>query len=207
MSFAGMIANLRTTDVHPPLYFSVLWATVHVFGSGEMAVRLPSIIAGGLVVPMLYLLGKEAYDQRTGVVAAAVGSVAPIMVWYSQEARMYALLMLFGVIALWAQVRIFNRGGRFVWVIYAVASIALVWTQYFGALQVVVQQLAFVYVMWSRYRRGEPVREMVIGWAVTLSAVVVWLAPLVPFAHQQFVVNQTGGQGFRRAPAGRNATR
>ena len=206
MSFAGMISNLRTTDVHPPLYFSVLWATVHVFGSGEMAVRLPSIIAGALVVPMLYLLGKEAYDQRTGVVAAAVGSVAPIMVWYSQEARMYALLMLFGVIALWAQVRIFNRGGRFVWVIYAVASIALVWTQYFGALQVVVQQLAFVYVMWSRYRRGEPVREMVIGWAVTLFAVVVWLAPLVPFAHQQFVVNQTGGKGFGGPQQVGNAT-
>jgi uncharacterized membrane protein len=206
MSFAGMISNLRTTDVHPPLYFSVLWATVHVFGSGEMAVRLPSIIAGALVVPMLYLLGKEAYDQRTGVVAAAVGSVAPIMVWYSQEARMYALLMLFGVIALWAQVRICKRGGRLPWVIYAVASIALVWTQYFGALQIVVQQLAFLGVMWSRYRRGEPVRELMIGWAVTLFAIIVWLAPLVPFAHQQFVVNQTGGKGFGGPQQVGNAT-
>ena len=206
MSFAGMIANLRMTDVHPPLYFSVLWVWVRLFGSGELAVRMPSIIAGALVVPMLYVLGKEAYDRRTGLVAAAIGSVAPIMVWYSQEARMYAFLMLFGVIALWAQVRILNRGGRLVWVIYAVASIALVWTQYFGALQVVVQQLAFLYFIWARHRRGEPVRGLVIGWAVTLAAIIIWLAPLLPFAYQQFHVNQTAGKGFGGPQQVGNAT-
>jgi uncharacterized membrane protein len=206
MSFAGMISNLRMTDVHPPLYFSVLWVSVRWLGSGELAVRLPSIIAGSLVVPMLYVLGKEAYDRRTGAVAAAVGSVAPIMVWYSQEARMYAFLMLFGLIALWAQVRILNRGGRLVWAIYAVASIALVWTQYFGALQVVVQQLAFLYFIWARHRRGEPVRGLVIGWAVTLAAIIIWLAPLLPFAYQQFHVNQTAGKGFGGPQQVGNAT-
>ena len=183
-----------------------LWVSVRWLGSGELAVRLPSILAGALVVPMLYALGKEAYDRRTGVVAAAVGSVAPIMVWYSQEARMYAFLMLFGVIALWAQVRILNRGGRLVWVIYAVASIALVWTQYFGALQIVVQQLAFAYFIWARRRRGEPVRGLVIGWAVTLAAIIIWLAPLVPFAYQQFHVNQTAGKGFGGPQQVGNAT-
>ncbi|HVX20963.1 MAG TPA: glycosyltransferase family 39 protein [Acidimicrobiales bacterium] len=196
MSFAGMIHNLRTTDVHPPLYFSVLWATVHWFGSGELAVRVPSIVAGTLVVPMLYLLGREAYDRRTGVVAALVGSVAPILVWYSQEARMYALLTLFGVVAIWAQVRILRRGGRLVWVVYAAASVAMVWTQYFGVLQVVVQQVVFLWAVVTRHRRGEPVRGLVTGWAVTAAAIVVWLAPLLPFAYQQYMVNQTAGKGF-----------
>jgi uncharacterized membrane protein/O-antigen/teichoic acid export membrane protein len=196
MPFGAMIQNLRATDVHPPLYFSILWVTVRWLGSGETAVRLPSIIAGTLVVPMLYLLGREAYDRRTGAIAAVVGSLSPIMVWYSQEARMYALLMLFGVIAMWAQVRIVRRGGRWPWAIYAVASIAMVWTQYFGFLQVVVQQLAFLYIIWSRHRRGEPVRSLVVGWGVATVAIAVWLAPLLPFAHQQFMVNQTAGKGF-----------
>ena len=196
MPFGAMIQNLRMTDVHPPLYFSVLWVAVRWLGSGETAVRLPSIIAGTLVIPVLYLLGREAYDRRTGAVAAAAGAVSPIMVWYSQEARMYALLMLFGVIAMWAQVRIVRRGGRWPWVVYALASIAMVWTQYFGMLQVVVQQLAFVAIIWSRYRKGQPVRPLVVGWVVTALAIGVWLAPLLPFAHQQFMVNQTAGKGF-----------
>jgi O-antigen/teichoic acid export membrane protein len=196
MSFAGMITNLRTTDVHPPLYFSILWATIRWLGSGEMAVRLPSILAGTLVVPMLYVLGREAYDRRTGLVAAAAGSVAPIMVWYSQEARMYALLMLFGVIAMWAQLRILRQGGRLPWIIYTLASVGLVWSQYFGGLQVVVQQLAFLWVMVRRYRSGRPIQGLVIGWVVSALTMVVLLAPLVPFAYQQFMVNQTGGKGF-----------
>ncbi|MFZ0251167.1 MAG: glycosyltransferase family 39 protein [Acidimicrobiales bacterium] len=196
LPFAQMITTLRTADVHPPLYFSVLWVTIRCFGSGQLAVRLPSIIAGALVVPMLFVLGREVYDRRTGVIAAALGSLAPIMIWYSQEARMYALLMLFGVLALWAQVRIFRGGGRLAWLLYALASVALVWTQYFGAFQVVVQQLAFAFACYSKLRRGEPVRQLVVPWVISSLAIAACLAPLLPFAYQQYVVNQTGGKGF-----------
>ena len=196
MSYSGMLNNLRTTDVHPPLYFTVLWGTIRWLGSGEMAVRLPSIIAGSLVIPALYGLAKEAYDRRTGIVAAVIGVAAPIMVWYSQEARMYSMMMLFGLIALWAQVRIFKRGGRLSWVVYSLATIALVWTQYFGLLQVMVQQAAFVGTLWWRYRRRDDVKSLAIGWSVSSIVILVALAPLVPFAHQQFIVNQTAGRGF-----------
>jgi uncharacterized membrane protein len=196
LPFGGMIDTLRTADVHPPLYFSMLWVTIRVIGSGPLAVRIPSIVAGSLVIPMMYVLGREAYDRRTGTLAALAGSVAPIMVWYSQEARMYALLMLFGVIALWAQLRILRGGGRGLWVIYALSSAALVWTQYFGAFQVVVQQFAFLYVIYTRHRRGRPVRELVMAWAITALVIAVLVAPLLPFAYQQFMVNQTAGKGF-----------
>ena len=49
----------------------MLWLTVKAFGDGELAVRIPSIIAGTLVIPALYLLGRELYDRRTGLVAAS----------------------------------------------------------------------------------------------------------------------------------------
>jgi Dolichyl-phosphate-mannose-protein mannosyltransferase len=197
MPFHAMINTLRTTDVHPPLYFAIVWETIRVFGSGPLAVRLPSIVAGALVVPMLYLLGKEAYDRRTGIVASLAGVVAPFMVWYSQEARMYSLMMLLGVVAMWAQIRILRRGGNaFVWSLYALASVALVWTQYFGLLQVIVQQAAFAAVVYGRRRRHDPRASLLAGWLITGAAIAVALAPLVPFAHQQFIVNQTAGRGF-----------
>ena len=61
--------------------------------------RLPSIIAGTLAIPALYLLGRELYDRRTGLVAAAFGAASPLLIWYSQEARMYAFVELFGLLA------------------------------------------------------------------------------------------------------------
>ncbi len=200
LSFGGMIRDLRTTDVHPPLYFSILWVTIRAFGTSQLAVRVPSIVAGVLTIPALYALGKEAYGRRTGTVAAVVAVVAPILVWYSQEARMYSMLALFGLVAMWAQVRILKRGpqdaGRMVWVVYTAATIAMCWTQYFGLLQLAVQQLAFAWMAVVRVRRGQPVRRFVVAWLVSLAVTMVALAPLLAFAYHQFLVNQNAGKGF-----------
>ena len=76
-----------------------------VFGTAKLAVRLPSLIAGTLVIPALYELGRELYDRRTGLIAAAFGAVSPLLIWYSQEARMYAFVTLFGLLALLTQLR------------------------------------------------------------------------------------------------------
>src|SRR5690242_12863766 len=61
MSLGDMLGNLRATDNHPPLYFLILWATVRVFGSGQLAVHLPTIVAGTLLVPAVYLTGSELF--------------------------------------------------------------------------------------------------------------------------------------------------
>ena len=52
------------------------------------------------MIPALYQLGRELYDRRTGLIAAAFGAVSPLLVWYSQEVRMYAFVTLFGLLAL-----------------------------------------------------------------------------------------------------------
>ncbi len=110
---------------------------------------------------------------------------------------MYAMMALFGLVAMWAQVRILRgRGGAPTWAAYAAASIALPWTQYFGLLQVAFQQVVFAGAVWRRWRRGELVRSFVLGWVLSALAIAVWLVPLLPFAYQQYVVNQTAGKGF-----------
>ena len=72
MSLPAMIANLRETDNHPPLFFMALWAAVRVLRSStEQAVRVPSLIAGTLLIPALFITGRELFDRRTGLLAAA----------------------------------------------------------------------------------------------------------------------------------------
>src|SRR5205807_2609029 len=61
-----LFRNLYYGDRQPPLYHLTLWLTIRAFGHGEFAVRLPSLIAGTLVIPVLYELGRELYDRRTG---------------------------------------------------------------------------------------------------------------------------------------------
>lgn len=202
LGYGRMIHTLASTDVHPPLYFTILWGWVRMAGFGDFAVRVPSIVIGVLLIPMVYLLGKEAYDRRSGAVAAVLVAVAPLLVWYSQETRMYMLLMLWGTMALWAQLRCLARGGWFPWTLYAIASIGLMWTQYFGLWQLVFQQLVFVAAILVRWRRARPVRRLVTGWAVTVGAIGVAVVPVVVLAHEQFSVHQATGQAFGVATQG-----
>jgi Dolichyl-phosphate-mannose-protein mannosyltransferase len=186
MSLPDMLDALRTGDVHPPLHHLLLWVTVRIAGAGETAVRLPSLIAGTLLVPALYFAGRELYHRhRVGLLAALVGALSPLAVWYSQEARMYSLFMLLALLAVWMQVRVVRRGRPVDWLLYTLASAALLWTQYFGLLQVLVQQGAFAGVFVYRWRSGVPVGRALIGWAVSALTIVLLCLPLAGLASDQ----------------------
>ncbi|HEU4979168.1 MAG TPA: glycosyltransferase family 39 protein, partial [Solirubrobacteraceae bacterium] len=201
MPYGAMLHRLETTDVHPPLHHSVLWLFIRIFGDGELAVRLPSLIAGALLVPVLYRAGTELYDRRAGLAAAALGAVAPFCVWYSDEARMYAFFMLFAAVALWMQVRAVRRGGAAAWAGYAVASAALLWNQYFSVLLVATQQAAFAYLA-LRPGAGRAERwRLLRGWLGSAALLALLVAPLVPFALHQFDVNEAAGRGFQSVPS------
>ena len=200
MSLTGLLQNLRQTDNHPPLYFLTLWATVRVAGYSELAVHLPSIAAGTLLIPAIFVTGRELFDRRTGLLAAALATVAPLLVWYSQGARMYSLFMLFATLAVWAQVRIVRDGRSRYWVAYAGLTIALLYTHYFSIIPIGIQQLAFAAVAWRRAHRGEPVRGLLIGMWMTWLALALAVAPLAGFVHEQFAHDQAVGTGFGSVP-------
>jgi hypothetical protein len=196
MSYHDMLTNLRTTDVHPPGYFTVLWLWVRAFGFGPLSVRMPSILFGIALVPAMFGLARDLFGRRTALIAAAFTVVAPQAVWYSQEARMYSMFMLLTVLAVWAQVRVLRSGSPLAWLGYSLATAALVYTQYFTTLVIAAQQIVFLAVLVTRRRRRQPVGRLLVGWLLCAIAVAALVAPLVPFAHQQFSTNQSAGRGF-----------
>jgi uncharacterized membrane protein len=201
LSFHDMFENLQFADRHPPLHHVVLWLTVRAFGDGELAVRVPSLIAGTLVIPALYLLGRELYDRRTGLIAAAFGAASPLLIWYAQEARMYAFVTLFGLLALWTQLRVIRNPSAGNWAAYILSTAALLWSHYFGLLLIGVQQLIFVGILYHRRREREPIRPLALGFAYSLAVLAMQLVPLAVFAEKQFDSTSTGG-GLGLQPGG-----
>ena len=206
MSLGGMLDNLRETDRHPPLHYLILWLVVRVFGDGELAVRAPSILASAALVPALFITGRELFDRRTGLVAAALATVAPLVIWYGQEARMYALFMLLATLALWAQVRVLRDGRSRYWVIYGGVNIALLYTHYFALIPIAIQQVVFAVAAWKRARAGYPVRNLLTGYWLTWLALLIAAAPLAPFAYDQFHNSQAAGMGFGGTASAGSAT-
>jgi uncharacterized membrane protein len=201
MSLGGMLDNLREMDRHPPLHALILWLTVRVFGDGELAVRAPSIIATTVLIPVLFATGRELFDRRTGLVAAAFATVAPLIVWYGQEARMYALFMLLAAVALLAQVKVLRAGRYRWWALYAVSTIALLYTHYFAVIPIAIQQVVFAIAAWKRAQAGHPVRSLLVGCWLTWLALLAAAAPLAPFMVDQYGQSQAAGMGFGGTPS------
>jgi hypothetical protein len=202
LPFSEMIADVRVSDVHPPLHHAILWLDVRLFGTSEFAVRLPSLVAGVMLVPALRWVGEVVYDRRTGWIAACLAAIAPFCVWYSQEARMYSLFMLFATIAVGAQVQALRHGRRTDWLLYSGATAALMWTQYFAVLPIAVQQLAFAVVAWRRRRDRRALARFGRSWVVSAALVVAALLPLLPILHDQWASYSDRSSGLVPGQAG-----
>ena len=189
LSYDQMMLTLRQDDVHPPLFATILWLLVHLTGStSEWVVRLPSLLAGIAFIPAMYAMARDLWDRRTAVVTGFVAAIAPVPVWYSQEARMYAIWMLLVTLTAWAQVRILRRdqaGGRpagtwRAWVVIGVGSVGLLYLQWFAVLALVTQHAIFAVTALRRRSL-----RLARAWLVCAGVVVALFVPLVPFLIEQ----------------------
>ena len=93
-SLTSTLRAVVHTENTPPLWYVLAWADSRVFGTGEIALRWPSALAGTLTVPVAWAIGRELTGRRaTALAAAALVAVNPLLVWYSQEARAYGLFV------------------------------------------------------------------------------------------------------------------
>ena len=77
-------------EITPPLYFLAAKLTTGIHFSPEM-LRLPSLIAGVLSIPLTYLVGLRTIGRRAALLAAALVALSPFLIYYSTEARGYQL--------------------------------------------------------------------------------------------------------------------
>ncbi len=142
-SVGRLLARLPHSESTPPLYYLVAWGWVRAFGMSEAGLRSLSAVAGTLTVPVACAAGQALVGRRAGLAAAALVAVNPLLIWYSQEARSYALLVLLTALSLWAFAR-----RRLAW--WAAAAVAALLTHYF-ALFVILPQA--VLLLAERRRR------------------------------------------------------
>jgi len=170
----GMFHALPDSESTPPLYYVLAWLWTQLFGTGEAGLRSLSALLGTATVPIVWALGRRLGGDRAALIAAALAAVNPMLVWFSQEARSYALLTLLGALSalLWLRALEQPRSGRLVaW--GAVAALAL-GTHYFAVFLVAPQAL------WLALRVPGP-RAKTIALALPAAAG----AALVPLALDQ----------------------
>jgi 4-amino-4-deoxy-L-arabinose transferase-like glycosyltransferase len=187
--FGHAMEAVGFSESAPPLYYALAWVWTQFTGTGEFGLRSLSALAGVATVPVAYLLGVELRGRRAGIAAAALVAVNPMLLWYSQEARDYALLSFLTALAALYFVRALrpsfedvpgvnhhsgrsitgtSGGGRRDLTLWGVASALALATHYFAIFPIALEAL------WLLRRRG---RSALAGlWIVAATGLV--LAPL-----------------------------
>lgn len=145
-------------EPHPPVYYTLLYVLRHLIGNDPWAIRFLSAIAGFFSVYGMYLLGKRLYGAAEGAMAAGLTAVLWCPIFYSQEARMYSLMMMFAVFSSLYFLKIVNSAfndeaiGLKTYVLYLLNAIMCIYTHYFG-LGFIVLQGVFAVGLGMRSRR------------------------------------------------------
>jgi 4-amino-4-deoxy-L-arabinose transferase-like glycosyltransferase len=172
---SDILQRIRVADNNPPLYFLVAKGWQVVFGLGEVGLRSLSALAGTATIPVVYAAGRALGSRRAGLLAAALTATSPFMIWYSQEARPYALFVLLSALAFLFFVQTLEgRGSLWLWA-WAIASILAFSTHYFGFLLTAIEA---AWLLWRMHRWRAEV-------ALSIGVVGAAALPLVPLAAAQ----------------------
>src|SRR5262249_17759378 len=128
------------------------WGWAKAFGTHEVGLRSLSALFGTATVPLAYCIGAELAHRRAGLIAAAIVAVNPMLIWYSQEARSYAVLVFFCAASLLFFVRALRRRGARHLALWPPPSAWALSSHSFAFSAVAIEALWLLIALRSRWR-------------------------------------------------------
>jgi mannosyltransferase len=170
-SWSKLLSMFTAAGENGPLYFVLLRPWLAVAGSTEFAARFFSLIWGVLAIPLTYRLGRRLLPTDVSVLGALLVAVSPYLIWYSQESKMYALLVCLTALSAWCLLGALQGRGRGLWIGYIVATSLSFYVHLLAVVLLPLHVLLFILGgrrAWSHWRGA--------------SIAAAWLTvPYVPF--------------------------
>ncbi|MBS1882697.1 MAG: glycosyltransferase family 39 protein [Actinobacteria bacterium] len=196
-NFFDTFTAVPRSESTPPLYYLLAWAWSKPFGTGEAWMRSLSALAGTASIAVVYL-GAVALPlpRRAGLIAAAAVAVSPVLIWFSQDARAYALVFLLAALSFLFFARARRSGTRRDLGWWAAFSALALATHYFAGFLIAPEA---VLLLLGRNRRGAALATLAIV------ATGVLLAPIAieqsEHDHAGWIGSEPIGQRLERAGA------
>lgn len=156
-SLPELAAGLFQAGHNGPLFFLLLRPWRAAAGDSEFALRYPSALLGCLAVPLGFKLARQlGFGRRAGLVLGLLLATSPYLVWYGQEAKMYALLLALVSLAVLAYFKALAGAGARWWLVFVAATTVSFYVHILAPLMLLVYgAVALVFrPVWRRRWRG-----------------------------------------------------
>ncbi len=196
----GMITDYSHPNNH--IFHTLLAsASTSLFGASVWTIRLPAFLAGVLMIPFTYLVGRKWYNPAAGLLAATFVAASPNFLSYSAQARGYSLLTLLTLIMLWLGHGLIRQFNLFGWITFSLAGILGAYT-----IPIMIYPLSAIY-LWVFFEilienRKNPQWKrtlipvfisavaVIIGTGILYSPVIIWGTGLKSIISNGEVVSQ-----------------
>lgn len=189
------IARYTATDVHPPFYYWVLKTWTLLFGTTDLAIRSMSIFFGSAVIAATFFLTRKMFSRSVAWVSLLFLILSPMLIRYSDEARMYTLAAFIVILATYVLLKATELKQRKLWVYYGLLVSIGMWTHYFTAFAWLAH---WVWRATQTWRKGDKLKavwrkfftkDWVIAYAIAVGVFLPWL---IVMGYQLTVVQASG---------------
>ncbi len=183
-------------DARPPGTAMVIAGAFRMFGEGQVAARLGSVLAGLLVVLLVYVLARDVIGDEGAVLAMLVLATDNLLVLVSRTARPEALTTLFVMLALLA-VKQYRTRPSLLWPLSS-GLLAAAGTMFHITLLGYLCSISLLAVVLDVRRKIMPLRGLLAfagAYLVGLTPFAIWIlhAPLGREGFREEYLSRAGG--------------
>ncbi len=185
---------------------------IALFGLNDFAIRFTPAVIGVIAVYVLYLLGKELFDEKTGLLAASLLAISPWHVHLSRASFEAGLAFLFLELGMFYFIKFLKKPKSIFPMLLATCYLILSIYSYNSA-RILIPLLALAYLFLFRHRfRQLSKRSFIILFSILLLALPAYLQLTKPEArirldtlsilHNRGFLQQIGeSRGYTKLPS------
>jgi mannosyltransferase len=185
---AGIIET-TSKDVHPPLYYFALHYWMKLFGDTETAARLLSALFGIFCLPVVYKIAAHLFDRSTALLATLLLALSRFHLEFSQEARMYSLLVLLSLASIYFFIKLLEDRSRYALAAYIAVSALLMYTHVYSFFILAAENL---YLLTLLFTSRDIFKRVWKPWIVGQVTLALLFLPWLSVQAQQFSRVQQG---------------
>jgi hypothetical protein len=165
--------DITVHQPHPPGYilYIMLGRLVHLLIADPNTVFVSiSVFFSGLTVATVYLLGKEMFEGKVGIVAALLALSSPSLWFYGEVSLTYIVEAFFSTLVALFCWRILKGQEKYLWIAVLTLGVA-------GGIR--QNTPVFLLPVWLYSVRNIPPRKIVASLGVLLFTSLLWFIPMV----------------------------
>lgn len=115
-------------DRFRPIFFSLVFLWKQLGLHGEVGLRLLPLLFGLAQIPLAFLIGRKLDGKSLGIAFALLVAASPMLIEFSQELRMYSLVVLIALAQAWILLKLLEEESLTKWIAFVAIGVIGVYT-------------------------------------------------------------------------------